>query len=153
MEKLRFIGILAYPKILLCTPLIVFFFYTNLNGFIVCIKDTKIWLRIRYWKAKSLNIHILRGWWFPMYTTLILNRKYVYINLMYTFIIRNRQRVITYSVTIVLRQHKPNFIQALRTHLQKVKSWSHKITSNIKFSNIFCIPESFNTNISHQLFY
>ena len=31
---------------------------------------------------------------------------------------RNRQRTITYSVTVVLRQHKPSFIAALRRHLE-----------------------------------
>ena len=32
--------------------------------------------------------------------------------------VNNRQRTITYSVTIVLRQHKPQFIAALRKHLK-----------------------------------
>ena len=33
-------------------------------------------------------------------------------------VFRNRQRTITYSVTVVLRQHKPSFIAALRRHLE-----------------------------------
>ena len=33
---------------------------------------------------------------------------------------RNRQRIITYSVTVVLRQHKPKFINELRRHLSQV---------------------------------
>ena len=32
--------------------------------------------------------------------------------------VNNRQRIITYSVTVVLRQHKPQFIAALKKHLK-----------------------------------
>ncbi|XP_023324574.1 sterol regulatory element-binding protein cleavage-activating protein [Eurytemora carolleeae] len=34
--------------------------------------------------------------------------------------VRNRQRIITYSVTLVLRQHKPQFINQLRQHLSQL---------------------------------
>jgi len=34
--------------------------------------------------------------------------------------VNNRQRTITFSVTIVLRQHKPQFIKALRKHLKTI---------------------------------
>jgi len=34
--------------------------------------------------------------------------------------VRNRQRIITYSVTVVLRQHKPQFIKTLRRHLSQL---------------------------------
>ena len=49
---------------------------------------------------------------------------------------RNRQRTITYSVTVVLRQHKPSFIAALRRHLEH--AYPLQVEHNSQVLSITC---------------
>ena len=58
--------------------------------------------------------------------------------------VNNRQRTITYSVTVVLRQNKPQFISSLRKHLYNLyplhSEDSHNLTNTVHIH----FPEMFN---------
>ena len=58
--------------------------------------------------------------------------------------VNNRQRTITYGITVVLRQHKPQFISSLKNHLHSQYPLHAEDHENIKNSIHLYFPERFN---------